>query len=233
MAEICRMGQTRSIRLHGCIHCGVQGFAASSFELQSFAWQVRLQLPVYLEPICNLSKPPLFTSFKSFKRSNLTLFCAVTRATWRKIERWLWHMSNPSNWLLIASCCNANRPATMSVLDSPERASSGEKHEATRDRRMSEVPSPTGWSSWFGGKNVTVGPRIGPVLTSISGGEASDTDESGLAILDKQLAAESGSTIQYRTCSWQKTAALLFSEYICLAIMSFPWSYSVLGLVPG
>ncbi|KAI9790265.1 MAG: hypothetical protein M1816_005290 [Peltula sp. TS41687] len=29
------------------------------------------------------------------------------------------------------------------------------------------------------------------------------------------------------------TAALLFSEYICLAIMSFPWSYSVLGLVPG
>jgi hypothetical protein len=30
-----------------------------------------------------------------------------------------------------------------------------------------------------------------------------------------------------------QTAALLFSEYICLAIMSFPWSYSVLGLVPG
>ncbi|KAH7921683.1 hypothetical protein BV22DRAFT_1071856 [Leucogyrophana mollusca] len=39
--------------------------------------------------------------------------------------------------------------------------------------------------------------------------------------------------IKYRTCSWQKTAALLFSEYICLAILSFPWSYSVLGLVPG
>lgn len=30
-----------------------------------------------------------------------------------------------------------------------------------------------------------------------------------------------------------QTAALLFSEYICLAIMSFPWTYSVLGLVPG
>ncbi len=26
---------------------------------------------------------------------------------------------------------------------------------------------------------------------------------------------------------------MLFSEYICLAIMSFPYSYSVLGLVPG
>lgn len=31
----------------------------------------------------------------------------------------------------------------------------------------------------------------------------------------------------------RQTAALLFSEYICLAMMSFPWSYSVLGLVPG
>lgn len=30
-----------------------------------------------------------------------------------------------------------------------------------------------------------------------------------------------------------QTAALLFSEYICLAIMSFPNSYAVLGLVPG
>lgn len=26
---------------------------------------------------------------------------------------------------------------------------------------------------------------------------------------------------------------LLFSEYICLAIMSFPYSYATLGLVPG
>lgn len=49
----------------------------------------------------------------------------------------------------------------------------------------------------------------------------------------QQLELEKGNAIQYRTCSWQKTAALLFSEYICLAIMSFPWSYSVLGLVPG
>lgn len=39
--------------------------------------------------------------------------------------------------------------------------------------------------------------------------------------------------IQYRTCSWQKTAFLLLAEYICLAIMSFPYSYSILGLVPG
>jgi hypothetical protein len=86
------------------------------------------------------------------------------------------------------------------------------------------------------------------------------------------VAAERENEIKYRTCSWQKvgtstlvciiyrltvtdcrpskTAALLFSEYICLAILSFPWyvrwswpraicshvqrrSFSVLGLVPG
>ncbi|KAB8238903.1 hypothetical protein ETB97_003916 [Aspergillus alliaceus] len=56
----------------------------------------------------------------------------------------------------------------------------------------------------------------------------SDTDDIG-----RQIEMEAGNSIKYRTCSWQKTAALLFSEYICLAIMSFPWSYSVLGLVPG
>ncbi|KAI0308827.1 transmembrane amino acid transporter protein-domain-containing protein, partial [Amylostereum chailletii] len=53
------------------------------------------------------------------------------------------------------------------------------------------------------------------------------------AAIAGQVAAEREHAIRYRTCSWQKTAALLFSEYICLAMMSFPWSFSVLGLVPG
>lgn len=51
--------------------------------------------------------------------------------------------------------------------------------------------------------------------------------------LNVVVAEEAGHSINYRNCSWQRTAGLLFSEYICLAIMSFPWSYSVLGLVPG
>lgn len=86
----------------------------------------------------------------------------------------------------------------------------------------------------FGGEDMWIGPRIAPLpdymkddATSISGGDASS------AILEAQRTAEDGQSIQYRTCSWQKTAALLFSEYICVAIMSFPWSYSYLGLVPG
>lgn len=61
----------------------------------------------------------------------------------------------------------------------------------------------------------------------------SSTDLSADEYLNTAVAEEAGHTINYRECSWQKTAGLLFSEYICLAIMSFPWSYSVLGLVPG
>lgn len=77
-----------------------------------------------------------------------------------------------------------------------------------------------GWSAWFGGPNTAVGRRIAPRIVSVAGEAAIDDDsDSGLssnAILKKQLAEEAGCTIQYRTCSWQKTAALLFSEYICL-----------------
>ena len=71
--------------------------------------------------------------------------------------------------------------------------------------------------------------RIGPPpkLGSI----AANSDEGDAQA--KLIELEEGNAIKYRTCSWQKTAALLFSEYICLAIMSFPYSYSVLGLVPG
>ncbi|RMJ19241.1 hypothetical protein CDV36_001056 [Fusarium kuroshium] len=101
------------------------------------------------------------------------------------------------------------------------------------ERRPSQLQTPSSrWASLFGGSGTTVGPRIAPLPDFVKR-EVSDSEDSSSAILNKQLAAEEGEQIQYRTCSWQKTAGLLFSEYICLAIMSFPWSYSVLGLVPG
>ncbi|KAI1823060.1 amino acid transporter [Xylaria intraflava] len=101
-----------------------------------------------------------------------------------------------------------------------------------------DVPDavPNAWSAWFGGPNTVIGPRIAPRIAPVVAGDNLGDSNSGLssdAILEKQIAQEAGHAIQYRTCSWQKTAALLFSEYICLAIMSFPWSYSILGLVPG
>jgi hypothetical protein len=98
-----------------------------------------------------------------------------------------------------------------------------------------------------GGRTSMTGPggrkmsRIDrPVTKSISGSIAGrgaepipdDATDTSLSV-GKQMEMEAGNAIKYRTCSWYKTAALLFSEYICLAIMSFPYSYSVLGLVPG
>ncbi|RDW66254.1 hypothetical protein BP6252_09889 [Coleophoma cylindrospora] len=85
--------------------------------------------------------------------------------------------------------------------------------------------------SRFMNSNKPVGGRIGPVLSHLTASDLSS--DSGSDILGKQIEMEADNAIKYRTCSWQKTAALLFSEYICLAIMSFPYSYSVLGLVPG
>lgn len=85
----------------------------------------------------------------------------------------------------------------------------------------------------FGGSGVVVGPRIAPVPQHILDETTSESEESAEAILSKQRESEENNAIQYRTCSWQKTAGLLFSEYIVLSIMSFPWSYSYLGLVPG
>ncbi|KAK7431902.1 hypothetical protein QQZ08_001521 [Neonectria magnoliae] len=108
--------------------------------------------------------------------------------------------------------------------------------KSTPDSRDPEPAEPTlpysRWAALFGGSGVTVGPRIAGLPDYIKN-DVSDSEDSSSAIVNKQIAAEDGTAIQYRTCSWQKTAALLFSEYICLAIMSFPWSYSVLGLVPG
>lgn len=88
-----------------------------------------------------------------------------------------------------------------------------------------------------------------PIANSIAGQQAGmDSDSDASISVGKQMELEAGNAIKYRTCSWQKvswridevevantqqTAALLFSEYICLAIMSFPYSYAILGLVPG
>lgn len=73
--------------------------------------------------------------------------------------------------------------------------------------------------------------RIAP--PDVRKGSVHNIDDSDEDMADRLVEMEADNAIKYRTCHWWKTAALLFSEYICLAIMSFPYSYSVLGLVPG
>ena len=83
----------------------------------------------------------------------------------------------------------------------PNETFTQEKKPINRD---TEAAIPRGRAGWFGGSDVAIGPRIGPVLSSISIGDSSDTDDSSSAILHKQKALEDGHAIQYRTCSWQK-----------------------------
>ncbi|KAK8095346.1 transmembrane amino acid transporter [Apiospora kogelbergensis] len=100
-----------------------------------------------------------------------------------------------------------------------ERRVDGYDAEATATSRQTK---PTGWSAWFGGPTVKIGPRIAPVVAPLNANvNTSDSEIDSKDILMKQIESEENSAIQYRTCSWQK------------AIMSFPWSYSILGLVPG
>ncbi|KAF2085082.1 hypothetical protein K490DRAFT_75347 [Saccharata proteae CBS 121410] len=75
-------------------------------------------------------------------------------------------------------------------------------------------------------------PVVKPILGTGGPLNPESDSDSGFSV-GKQMELEAGNAIKYRTCSWPKTAALLFSEYICLAIMSFPYSYAILGLVPG
>lgn len=89
-----------------------------------------------------------------------------------------------------------------------------------------EVPQDLEKKDKYGFSRIRIGPPITTGIVPV------DENESAISIGD-QLEQEKENSIKYRSCSWQKTAALLFSEYICLAIMSFPYSYSVLGLVPG
>lgn len=62
---------------------------------------------------------------------------------------------------------------------------------------------------------------------------SSDADSEEALAAARAREAQEGGTIKYRTLSWQKAAVLLFTEYVCLAILSFPWAFSYLGMAGG
>lgn len=67
-----------------------------------------------------------------------------------------------------------------------------------------ESTIPRGWSAWFGGSDVRIGPRIAPVIAPLPTDNSSDSDLNSTQILLKQKQDEENCAIQYRTCSWQK-----------------------------
>ena len=105
-------------------------------------------------------------------------------------------------------------------MSKPEGPSTPPSRDSADPNYDAEATIPRGLSAWFGGPNVKIGPRIAPQIIPVVPVTGSSSDLSSEAILNKQIESEANAAIQYRTCSWQKTAALLFSEYICL--VSYP-----------
>lgn len=60
--------------------------------------------------------------------------------------------------------------------------------------------------------------------------EKDKKEKSGdMAKVEVVAAQQNDGEIKYRTMSWKKCAAILFGEYVCLAILSFPWAFKTLG----
>ena len=62
--------------------------------------------------------------------------------------------------------------------------------------------------------------------------EVSDSDSEVVSI-GALVAEDHQHEISLRTMSWQKAAALLCGDQVCLAVIAQSWSLSVLGWVPG
>lgn len=64
-------------------------------------------------------------------------------------------------------------------------------------------------------------------------GDETESLTSTDAIVAQLVDEDHQNEISFRTMSWQKCAALLFGDQVCLAIMAQAWSFSVLGWVGG
>jgi hypothetical protein len=93
-----------------------------------------------------------------------------------------------------------------------DRDLSGSSIEKKTDSPPPDVDTETGTRRRFGNGDGKIGGRIAPVLPHLAGYDFGD-DDAGSDVLGKQIELEVGHALQYRTCSWQKTAFLLSSEY--------------------
>ncbi|CAO1618710.1 unnamed protein product [Parajaminaea phylloscopi] len=80
-------------------------------------------------------------------------------------------------------------------------------------------------------KGTAVGPKQSPVAGD-KGFEKNGLDRTDIVSVKSGMDSNAGE-IHYRTMSWQKASGLLFGEYVCLAILSFPYAFQTLGMVGG
>jgi hypothetical protein len=63
--------------------------------------------------------------------------------------------------------------------------------------------------------------------------DSKDKEKGDMTRVEVVAAQQNEGEIKYRTMSWKKCAAILFGEYVCLAILSFPWAFKTLGMAGG
>lgn len=74
--------------------------------------------------------------------------------------------------------------------------------------------------------------RTVPAYDADKRGIFSEKGKDGDEVISVHSAMASGEIV-YKTMSWQKTSGLLFGEYVCLAILSFPGAFQTLGMAGG
>ncbi|KAH8825816.1 hypothetical protein DL96DRAFT_1609984 [Flagelloscypha sp. PMI_526] len=70
-------------------------------------------------------------------------------------------------------------------------------------------------------------------LPHVEKGKGSDVEVNTEDVFAKLVQSEEDHDIKFRTLSWQKTALLLLTEYVCLAMLALAWSFMVLGWGAG
>jgi hypothetical protein len=101
----------------------------------------------------------------------------------------------------------------------PDQPSSDVLEGTNRTR----TPSPTSSSTVEEGN----APRV--TETKVEDDKLKDEKNMDVARVEVVAAQQNDGEIKYRTMSWKKCAAILFGEYVCLAILSFPWAFKTLG----
>ena len=92
---------------------------------------------------------------------------------------------------------------------------------------LSDKPTGTGTAANTRPVSDSANLQLGRVYSPASTEKASDLER-------YKLGSDSQSTLgNPHGCSWQQIAGLLGAEYISLAILSFPWSFSYLWLLGG
>ncbi|RPA77120.1 hypothetical protein BJ508DRAFT_173398, partial [Ascobolus immersus RN42] len=120
-------------------------------------------------------------------------------------------------------------PTTPTVARRPSTIPSLDKHSRDGKQDLVEIPPrPLQDELKLSGDNDSfrLGSGSDVEMLERKGGATSSVVELGTGKSKK-------GKIQWKSCTWQKTAAILFGEYICMAILAFPWAYSILGLIPG